>query len=69
MKTVSGKKLCGILQAKGWRSIRVHGSHHIFTKEDRDERICVPVHGNSDLKIGLQKAIMKIADIKDDDIY
>jgi len=31
-------------------------------------RITVPVHGNQDLKQGLQKAIMKLADIGEDEL-
>jgi len=44
---------------------RIKGSHHIFFKAGVRERIVVPVHGNKPLKIGLLKAHMKVADIKE----
>jgi len=37
-------------------------------KSGRRERISVPVHGNKDLKIGLLKAVMKIAEINEDEL-
>jgi predicted RNA binding protein YcfA (HicA-like mRNA interferase family) len=36
--------------------------------QGRNVRISVPVHGNQDLKLGLQKAIMKLAGIRDDEL-
>ena len=33
-----------------------------------DLRISVPVHGNQNLKIGLQKAMMKLAGIRDNEL-
>ena len=38
-----------------------------YTKEGRMERISVPVHANKPLKLGLAKAMMKIAGIIEDD--
>ena len=64
MKTVSGKDFCRLLESRGWRLKRVRGSHHIYTKEGIAARISVPVHGNTDLKRGLQRHLMKIADIR-----
>lgn len=43
-------------------------SHHVYMKSGRRERISVPVHGNKDLKIGLLKAVMKIAEINEDEL-
>ncbi len=48
--------------------MRIKGSHHIFTKEGRPERIVIPIHGNKPLKIGLLHALMKIADLSEEDI-
>ena len=47
---------------------RIKGSHHIFFKDGVRERIVIPVHGNKPLKIGLLKAQMKVADIKESDL-
>jgi predicted RNA binding protein YcfA (HicA-like mRNA interferase family) len=37
-------------------------------KAGRKERISVPVHGNKDLKLGMLKAIMKIAEIDESEL-
>jgi len=68
MKTISGKKMSALLKKKGWTLARVTGSHHIFTQPGKNLRITVPVHGNRDLKSGLQKAIMKQADVSEDEL-
>jgi len=47
---------------------RIRGSHHIYTKEGIAARISVPVHGNTDLKRGLQRHLMKIAEIGPSDL-
>ena len=59
MKTISGKQMSVLLQKKGWTLARATGSHHIFVRPGINLRITVPVHGNHDLKSGLQRAIMK----------
>lgn len=63
MKAISGKRLCRLLELRGWELKRINGSHHIYAKAGSITRISVPVHGDSALKIGLQKQIMKMADI------
>ena len=68
MKPISGKRMCRILEAKGWTLVRSTGSHHIYVTQGRNTRISVPVHGNQDLKHGLQKAIMKLAGIMDGEL-
>ena len=67
MKSISGKHLCRVLEKKGWQLKNIHGSHHVYMKQGKRERISVPVHGNKDLKIGMLKAIMKIAEIIEDE--
>lgn len=42
---------------------RIRGSHRIYTKEGVVARISIPVHGNVDLKRGLQRHLMRIANI------
>lgn len=68
MKTLSGKQMSRLLEARGWALARITGSHHIYAKKGQNIRITVPVHGNQDLKQGLQKAIMKLADIGEDEL-
>ncbi len=68
MKAVSGKRMCKLLETKGWKLARVTGSHHIFVISGRNIRISVPVHASQDLKIGLQKAIMGLAGITEGEL-
>jgi predicted RNA binding protein YcfA (HicA-like mRNA interferase family) len=68
MKSISGKELCKILEKKGWQLKKIHGSHYVYMKAGRKERISIPVHGNKDLKIGLLRSIMKIAEIREDEL-
>lgn len=63
MKTVSGRQFCRLIEARGWRLSRTRGSHRIYTKEGVVARISIPVHGNVDLKRGLQRHLMRIANI------
>ncbi|MCL4479698.1 MAG: type II toxin-antitoxin system HicA family toxin [Deltaproteobacteria bacterium] len=68
MKSITGKELCKILEKKGWELKNIKGSHHVYMKSGRKERLSVPVHGNKDLKIGLLKAIMKMAEIDENEL-
>ena len=65
MKSVSGKRFCRVLELRGWKMMRISGSHRIDARADSDVRISVPVHGSASLKRGLQKHLMKLADIDD----
>ena len=68
MKSVSGKRLAKLAEGKGWKLARVSGSHHIFTMEGRIERLVVPIHGNQSLKTGLQRSLMKLVPLTDDEL-
>ena len=68
MKQISGRDLAKRVQQKGWGLARVHGSHHVFVMPGRRERLVIPVHGNRPLKIGLLRALMKIADLSENDL-
>ncbi|PXA04157.1 hypothetical protein DDZ13_08950 [Coraliomargarita sinensis] len=68
MKQISGKDFCKLLESREWKLKRVSGSHHIFVKEGKRERIVVPIHGNKPLKLGLLKVQMKIADIQESEL-
>ena len=68
MKQVSGKELARAVEGKGWSLARIAGSHHIFVKPGRRERIVIPIHGNQPLKIGLLRALMKIAELGESDL-
>ena len=68
MKTVSGKRLAKVAQSKSWTLARINGSHHVFVKEGRTERVVIPIHGNQDLKSGLQRALMKIIPLDESEL-
>lgn len=68
MKTLSGKDFTKLLEKRGWILKRINGSHFIYSHPDKIEIISVPVHKNDDLKRGLQKKLMSIADINDNDL-
>jgi len=68
MKAVSGKRMAKLAESHGWSIARINGSHHIYTKEGRIERLVIPIHGNKALKIGLQKALMNIIPISNEQL-
>lgn len=68
MKAISGKEFCRLLTEKGWELKRINGSHHIYAKSGYVARISVPVHGNTPLKIGLQRHLMKVAGIDESEL-
>ena len=68
MKQVSGREFARVVQERGWRLARIHGSHHIFTMLNRRERLVIPMHGNRPLKVGLLHSLMKIAGLEESDL-
>jgi predicted RNA binding protein YcfA (HicA-like mRNA interferase family) len=68
LKSVSGKHFARILESRGWQLARINGSHHVYMQQGNPARISLPVHGNDDLKIGLLKHFMKIANITEEDL-
>ena len=63
MKNISGKELCKMLEQNGWELKHIQGSHFIYIKTGRKERISVPVHSGKTLKVGLLNKLMKMAGI------
>jgi predicted RNA binding protein YcfA (HicA-like mRNA interferase family) len=68
LKKVSGRDLARAVERKGWRLARIKGSHRIFLKEGRRDRIVIPIHGSRPLKIGLLRSLMKIAELTEDEV-
>ncbi|WP_394754084.1 type II toxin-antitoxin system HicA family toxin [Crenothrix sp.] len=68
MKSVSGKYFASLLESQGWYLVRIKGSHHVYMKPENPSRISIPIHGSQDLKLGLLKHFMKIADISENDL-
>ena len=48
--------------------MRTRGSHRIYAKAGLDVRISVPVHGSHMLKRGLQRHLMKLADVEESEL-
>lgn len=68
MKILSGKQFARLLERKGWELRRIKGSHHVYLKKGKYARISVPIHANKSLKIGLQRYMMKLANINEDEL-
>lgn len=68
MKIISGKRMCRILEQRGWTLARINGAHHIYRHAATARRTVVPVHGNQDLKPGTQRSIMRDAGLADADL-
>ncbi len=68
MKSISGKVFARLLERRGWKLIRVSGSHHIYMKAGGSARVSLPINGNEDLKLGLLKHFMKVADISENEL-
>ena len=68
MKSISGKHFARLLEKKGWRLVRISGSHHVYMKHENPARLSIPIHGNEDLKIGLLRYFMKVAGIEESDL-
>ena len=68
MKRVSGKRMAQLAESRGWVLARINGSHHVYVKTGRIERVVIPIHGNADLKFGLQRALMKMIPVGPDEL-
>jgi predicted RNA binding protein YcfA (HicA-like mRNA interferase family) len=68
VKGVSGKAFAKAVERQGWTLLRIAGSHHIFGKSGEVARLSIPIHGNQPLKLGLQRALMKLAGVEENDL-
>jgi predicted RNA binding protein YcfA (HicA-like mRNA interferase family) len=50
MKSVSGRDFIKVIERRGWRLLRINGSHHGYGKDGSVVRLSVPVHGAYNLK-------------------
>jgi len=57
----SGQEMVRLLERRGFRVVRIRGSHHFL--EGGQWRTCVPVHGNCPLKIGTLRSILRDIDM------
>ncbi len=68
MKSISGKQLCKLVEQKGWILQRITGSHYIYANPELQQILSIPVHRNQDLKIGTLRALMKLAQLSEEDL-
>ena len=59
---MTGKEVIAKLKVAGWILNRIHGSHHILTKDG--QAVPVPVHGARDIGAGLLAAIGRQTGVK-----
>tara|TARA_Y100000310_G_C20627448_1_gene786748 strand:+ start:1353 stop:1586 length:234 start_codon:yes stop_codon:yes gene_type:complete len=64
--TISGKKMCKLLEKLGFEKIYGKGSHIRF-KHPGGRRTVVPVHGNEDLGKGLLREILRYINLSKKD--
>lgn len=53
---------------EGWILKRTTGSHHIYENPEFEAILSIPVHRNQDLKVGTLRALMKIAQLSEEDL-
>ena len=65
MRQVSGREFARLAEQRGWRLLRINGSHHIYGKPGNRARLTIPVHGSTPLKPGICRSLAKLAEIED----
>jgi len=68
VRALSGRDFARVVERRGWRLLRVSGSHHIYGKTGKVARLSIPLHGTRPLKIGLLRHLAKLAELSDDDL-
>jgi predicted RNA binding protein YcfA (HicA-like mRNA interferase family) len=48
--------------------MRVHGSHHVYSKPGEKANLSIPVHGNPALRVGTLHALLKNAGLTESGI-
>jgi predicted RNA binding protein YcfA (HicA-like mRNA interferase family) len=43
---LSGREIARLIERRGWRLLRISGSHHIYGKPGPAIRLSVAIHGN-----------------------
>jgi predicted RNA binding protein YcfA (HicA-like mRNA interferase family) len=66
MKSISGREFARLVERRGWRLLRIAGSHHIYGKPGSIVRLSIPIHGNHPLKTGLLRHLAKLAEVEDE---
>lgn len=59
LRVLSGRQVCAILAANGYREVRRRGSHVIMQKEGPAATITIPVPDHAELRIGTLQSIIR----------
>jgi len=68
VKPLTGREFARLLEARGWRLLRVNGSHHIYGKPGEIAHLSLPIHTGKPLKLGLLRHLAKLAGLTDTDL-
>ena len=68
MKHVSGKRLAKVAEDNGWIFISQSDSHAKYRNTITGETVIIPIHGNHDLRAGLQRQLMHDLNVTDNDL-
>ena len=60
---LSGKEMLKLAKKNGWVLERISGSHHIVIKKGY-QPTSIPIHGNKDLKKGIENKLKKELGLK-----
>ncbi|MCC7475557.1 MAG: type II toxin-antitoxin system HicA family toxin [Pirellulales bacterium] len=64
LPAITGKQAIKAFEADGWYVARVSkSSHHVMKKDGRVHLLTIPVHGNKNLKAGLLRAQIRLAEL------
>lgn len=64
---LNGKELIRILKSKGFKVVRIKGSHHIL-KDSSGKVTVIPVHSNEIIGPGLLAKILDDCELKKEDL-
>lgn len=67
-EALSGRAFARLVERRGWRLLRINGSHHIYGKPGSVVRLSIPIHGNTPIKLGLLRHLAKLAEIAEDEV-
>jgi predicted RNA binding protein YcfA (HicA-like mRNA interferase family) len=68
LRSLSGRDLARLIERRGWRLLRINGSHHVYGKTGSIVRLTIPIHGNRPLKRGLLAHLVKMAELPEQDM-
>jgi predicted RNA binding protein YcfA (HicA-like mRNA interferase family) len=61
LRSVSGREFARLAEARGWKLLRINGSHNIYGKDGSRVCLTIVIHGAADLKRGLCPHLAKLA--------